>query len=112
MLHRDGQPLRGLDQRSVHVAGDIALGPSRIALLQVFVAVLIQAALGRTHGDDMRKTIAALIAHVVGYGAKAMAGIEVAVAQGVFGASPEALAGFGKELVAKVVNISPPAGRA
>jgi len=51
------------------------------------------------------EAVAALDAHVVGDGAEAVRGVEVAVGAGVFCAAPEAFASVREEFVAKVVEV-------
>ena len=53
----------------------------------------------------MGEAVAALDAHVVGDRTEAVSGIEIAVSAGVFGATPESLAGVGKQLIAKIVEV-------
>jgi len=74
-------------------------------LRDVCFAVLFETVLGRTHGDDVVESVAALNAHVVGDGTESVGGVEIAVALGVEGAAPEAFALVGEELFAEVVEV-------
>src|SRR5579859_3790794 len=106
MFHRNRQSIRGLDERSIHVARDVSLFPLRIAGSNVIFAVLIQPALWRTHRYDMTKTVAALHAHVVGHRSQPVSRIEISVAQRVLGAAPKSFTCIREQLLAQIVNVS------
>ena len=53
----------------------------------------------------MSESVAALNAHVVGDGAEAVRGIEIAIAQGVLASPPQPLAGIGKQLGPQIVDV-------
>jgi hypothetical protein len=90
VLEGDGEAIGCFDERRVEVAGDVLFRLTGIAGLEMSFAVLIEAALRRAHRDHVEKTVAAVDAHVIGYGAEAVRWIEVAVALGVDGATPQA----------------------
>ena len=105
VLEDNRAALRGLDQAGVHVAagvGFLALGAIR---RDVGVAVLGEANGLAAHGDEAGEPVAFVDIHVLRHRAKAVGGVEVAVALDMRDASPEPLAGVREQQAAQVVVV-------
>jgi len=105
VLERNRKAVGSLDERSVQIAGDVALGPPGIRSRHMRLAILIKAALRRTHGDEVVESIAALDTHVIRDWPQPMRRIKVAVSLSMNGSPPQTFALVREEFLAKIVKI-------
>ena len=65
----------------------------------------VEAALGRTHGDEVVEAVAAVDAHVVGDGSQAVGRIEIPVGRVCGDATPQSLAAVFEQQAPEIVQV-------
>ena len=92
VLQRKRQPVRGLDQRSVHIAGYVFSAPLPPRDLRLSTAIDIKTSLRCAHRDEIIEAVTAVSAHVVRDRPQAVRRVEVAVSLRMHGSTPETFA--------------------
>ena len=105
MLQQDCAAFCRLDQRGVHVAGDVLLRPLGVALRHFLLTPFRQSRLAGRHRHHVLEAVAAVDSHILGHRTESVRRIEIGVALGMREASPQPFVTILKQNRAQVVQV-------